>query len=155
MSKYDFLITDLDQKKLLELIQIETDNIYKSPKARQGRSKEEIFRVVQQGKPAEQFLIEHFNCSPSSQDYGDVITKNGLELECKTTRKINDYRHAENTLRKIKRDVLNKKDSNGNCIVPGEKILLWECRDGKHYRYVGGISLKNDNIKIDHRWRDQ
>lgn len=76
-----FTQDDIRDKELLErLIEEETKRIFNSEKARRGRSYDEIFANVKQGKVAEMYMVENENFVFSDIKWHDL--KNTDEEYC-------------------------------------------------------------------------
>jgi hypothetical protein len=86
MSSLDFTFTinDIqDQYHLDFMIKEEAYRIYNSPKARLGRSLEEITEKVKIGKIAEVYLIEQGMYKPAKDIYHDLVDDMGNFIEVK------------------------------------------------------------------------
>jgi len=72
--------TDLE---LLEYSKDEVLRIMNSPRARNGRSDETIFRACKIGAVAEKYLCDNFGFVDNPKMYYDLISPDGLETEVK------------------------------------------------------------------------
>ena len=82
----DFKKSDIpNQEKLQEAIDETVDSIYYSLQARNGRSREQIQTVVEQGIVAEQYLIQLEGFENATGIYNDV-KKDGTYYEVKAFR---------------------------------------------------------------------
>ena len=123
MNKYDFTLDQID-KDLLERLVIDTTNsIYYSAKARKGRDYETIYNSVYNGLAAEAYLIQYHDCTPNNTRYGDVVTKSGILIECKTSSIPWSIDRVKETLESIKH------------YNPSEYVMFWY-REGKNYQHI-------------------
>ena len=80
----DFTQDDIKDKVLLEsLIQEETDRIFNSDKARKGRSIDQVYAMVKQGKVAEVYLKETGRFKFADIKWHDLINNQGEYCEVK------------------------------------------------------------------------
>lgn len=127
-----FTESDIKDKTYLESqILSEAKRLFESPKARNGRTLEEIKKVVRQGKVAEVFLIETGKYRASENIYHDLIDEEGNYVEVKAY-SINNSNapHVQNDLYRIRTQGWNKskwymlfKYDNGTYTFL-EKILI-------------------------------
>ena len=84
LEKMQFTESDIKDREFLErAIKQETERLYSSNTTRRNRSKEEIEKVVRQGKVAEVFLIETGKYREAVDIYHDLIDENGDRTEVK------------------------------------------------------------------------
>jgi len=84
MEEITFTESDIKDKSYLEQqIELEAQRLYTSPKARRGRSVDEIRKVVRQGKVAEVWLIENKSFTSAPDIYHDLIDSEGNYVEVK------------------------------------------------------------------------
>jgi len=76
-------LSDADWVKLDKEMISEANRIYTSPKARRGRSPEEVWACVRKGRPAEYFLRKTFNWADDPRGYHDLLSHVGLSIEVK------------------------------------------------------------------------
>ena len=105
-----FTIEDIrDKEKLNQMVEVEAKHIYDSTKSRKGRSWDEVYAHVLQGKVAELYLIESGEFEPADLKYHDLKDKEGNYIEVKaysTTDRNSVYTAKE--LKRIKAEGWNK-----------------------------------------------
>lgn len=124
----NFNIKDLDTVLLEQIINANIDSIYKSPRARKGRTREQIRLKVQQGIPCEVYLIQFHNCIENTELYGDVIKPKGKKIECKSS----VYEWDDNKK--------NKMIDSIKGYSPSDICMFWQ-KIGDNYIYQGAEKI--------------
>lgn len=97
-----FTQDDIKNKELLEsLIQEETNRIFESDKARKGRSHDQVYASVKQGKVAELYLVETGKFEFADLKWHDLKNKQGEYCEVKAY-DVNDWT-APSVIRDLQR----------------------------------------------------
>jgi len=99
-----FTESDIKDREFLErAIKQETERLYSTNTTRRNRSKEEIEKVVRQGKVAEVFLIETGKYREAADIYHDLIDENGDRTEVKAYSVMSSNApHIQNDLYRIR-----------------------------------------------------
>jgi len=99
-----FTESDIKDREFLErAIKQETERLYSTNTTRRNRSKEEIEKVVRQGKVAEVFLIETGKYREAADIYHDLIDENGDRTEVKAYSAMSSNApHVQNDLYRIR-----------------------------------------------------
>ncbi len=99
-----FTESDIKDREFLErAIRQETERLYSSSTTRRNRTKEEIEKVVRQGKVAEVYLIETGKYREAADIYHDLVEPNGDRTEVKAYSVMNSNApHVQNDLYRIR-----------------------------------------------------
>jgi hypothetical protein len=96
----DFTQDDIKDRILLEKMTIEeTERIMNSDKSRKGRSYDQVYSMVKQGKVAELYLTETGRFKAADLKWHDLINSNGEYCEIKSY-DVNDWDDP-----RVKRDI--------------------------------------------------
>ena len=129
MENMNFNKNDLDKDLLHKIIEKNINSIYNSPRARRGRTREQVSQNVSSGIPCEVFLIEKYNYLENNEKYGDVINQDGLKIECKSSIYEWNEQKKKNIINKIK--IYN----------PSSVCLFWK-QLGDNYIFQGSMKIK-------------
>jgi len=124
-----FNLSDINNDLLNKEIEKESLHLFNCPSSRRGRTLKKIRNSVVDGKPAERFLIEKFSCIDNIELYGDVISKDGVKIECKAS-------HFYWSDRRIRDTILEIKKYNSS-----DWIMFWQI-DNERYIFHKKIKLK-------------
>lgn len=129
----EFTVKDIVSVDTLnENIELETDRIFESDKARRGRAREDIQGSVRQGKIAEQYLIDHYGFTEADIRWHDLINQNGDYVEVKA------YSIDDHDTMFVKRDIHRYRTEAWS---KSKWYVLFGCKDG-NYKHLATIRLK-------------
>jgi hypothetical protein len=133
MVEITFTESDIKDKSYLEeQIELEAQRLYTSPKARKGRSIEEIRESVRRGKVAEVWLIENYSFKTAPDIYHDLIDRDGNYVEVKAYNVYSSNApHVQNDLYRIRTGGWNRS----------KWYLLFQHNKGV-YKFLEKISIR-------------
>lgn len=126
-------IKDLD--RLERMIETESLRIYHSDESNRGRSLDQIFQKVKQGKIAELYLIENFNYSEADILWHDLLDSNGVYTEVKAYSKIWNE-HAPQVIEDLKRYRKIEK-------FLSKWYILFSVDEKNFYKFIAKIRIKD------------
>ena len=129
MSKFNFKYSDLDKDLLEKQIEKNVESIYSSPEARKGRTRAQVRQAVSTGIPCEVALMQFHNATNFGHKYGDVISPEGVKVECKAS----TYPWNDTKIKQMRDKI---KSYN-----PSDVIMFWQ-KVGDDYVYQGFIKMK-------------
>lgn len=119
-----FTVNDIkDKELLLKMINEEARSLFNSPKARNGRTIEEIQKSVIQGKIAEMYLIETGEYFPANKKYHDLRDASGALTEVKS------YNVYDKNAPHVIKDLERIRTGGWN---ESKYYMLFKCVDGEY-----------------------
>lgn len=126
---YSFNEQDLDPALLEAQIEKNVESIASSPKAARGRTKAQIREAVSTGIPCEVALMQFYGCTNYDHKYGDVISPDGIKIECKAS----TYPWTEEKMKQM-RDKIQSYN-------PSDVIMFWQ-KIGTEYKFINSIKME-------------
>ena len=120
----------LNEDRLLE----EVNGIYHNEYTRRNRSFETIYNMTKQGHILEQFLIDNHGFTNIDEKYLDLMSPDGITIDCKTVKK---HLFTTTYLNKIIEDIKRKNTSYG-CNI---KYIVVYLVQNTTYEYYGTIEI--------------
>jgi hypothetical protein len=123
-------VVNVNKDRLYE----EVLGIYNNTFTRRNRTLEEVLKMTLQGHILEQFLIDNHGFIDNTEMYLDLISPDGIKVDCKTIKKTS---FSISYIDKIKNDMKNKNNKYNYNV----KYLIVYIVDGNNYKYYNTIEI--------------